>query len=44
MCESGHIVMASGILDACIVNWFKAQVSKCFITEQVAVHSKISLV
>jgi len=36
MCESEHLVIAPGILDACIVNLFKAQMNKCFITELMA--------
>ena len=36
MCGSEHVVMASGSLDACIVNLFKAQRNKCFLTEQLA--------
>jgi hypothetical protein len=31
-------------LDACIVNLFKAQMNKCFSTEQLVVGQKISLV
>ena len=36
MCVSEHFVIAPEIVDACIVNLFKAHMNKCFITEQMA--------
>jgi hypothetical protein len=35
--------MAPGILGACILNLFKAQMDKCFNTEQLAFCWEISL-